>query len=103
MRNGYVFKDHSLPFHDLDPGESHGTNIVIVMRATVLKAVRVESSTQPVFLVGFENLVIDIEMVFLLQVVEDHGREKSRDACTNDPNMEWLIPLLTFEPGVFDG
>jgi hypothetical protein len=90
-----------LPLHDVNLGKTHCTYIVVVMRTNLRlifagwESVGGESPANP--LAGFEDLILYLHTIFILQIIEDHCSEESSNSCTNNPDTECSTIAITSE------
>lgn len=81
-----------LPLHDGVVGESHSSNIIVIM-LSMRKPMRIQPSSQPIHLGSFYNVVLNLQSLFfalLVQPVKHHGSEKSSDTRADDTNLKMV-------------
>lgn len=67
--------------------EAHGSDVIIVVLG-ITKVMGVKAASESLLTVTFDNLVFDVGLVFLVQVVEDHGGEQACDTGADDANFK---------------
>ena len=55
----------------------------------------VKAASESALAVAFHDLVFDIGLIFLVQVVEDHGGEQACDTGADDANFKRIGTLLS--------
>ena len=62
----------------------------------------VKAASESALVVAFHNLVFDVGLVFVVQVVEDHGGEQTCDTGADDTNSKGIGTFLSLRKTVDD-
>ena len=91
--------------HDRNIRESHCSNIVVIVGLirVLAKVVSVQPSPKAILLVAFEDLVIKIDFVMLIQVIKYHSCEQASNTGADDADLEGLGVVIFARQAIYYG